>query len=84
MLEVNDISVAKGRNFDPMDPAIRYGIDRFPFDSAKLVIQTRMEVVGTKFRKVAGKVVSNSRLYWGLEVSFLDLLPPTHRNVPYT
>jgi hypothetical protein len=84
MLEVNDISVAKGRNFDPMDPAIRYGIDGFAFDSAKLVIQTRMKVVGTKFRKVAGKVIPNSWLYRGLEVSFLDLLPPTRRNVPYT
>jgi hypothetical protein len=84
MLEVNDISVAKGRNFDPMDPAIRYGIDGFAFNSAKLVIQTRMKVVGTKFRKVAGKVISSTWLYGGLEVSFLNFLAPTRRNIPYT
>jgi hypothetical protein len=65
-----------------MDPAIRYGIDRFALDSAKLVIQTCMKVVGTKFRKVAGKVISSTWLYGGLEVSFLDLLAPTRRNVP--
>jgi hypothetical protein len=65
-----------------MDPTIRYSINGFTLDATKLVIQTRMKVVGSKFREVAGKVVSNSRLYWGLEVSFLDLLPPTHRNVP--
>jgi hypothetical protein len=84
MLEVNDIPVAKGRNFDLMDPAIRHGIDGFALDSTKLVIQTRMKVVGSKFREVAGKVISSTWLYRGLEVSFLDLLSPTRRNVPYT
>jgi hypothetical protein len=84
MLEVNNIPVAKGGNLDLMDPAIRYGIDGFAFNSAKLVIQTRMKVVGTKFRKVAGKVISSTWLYGGLEVSFLNFLAPTRRNVPYT
>jgi hypothetical protein len=82
VLEVNDIPVAKGGNLDLMDPAIRYGIDGFAFNSAKLVIQTRMKVVGTKFREVSGKVISNSWLYRGLEVSFLNFLPPSPRNVP--
>jgi hypothetical protein len=67
-----------------MDPAIRYGIDGFALDSTKLVIQPRMKVVGTKFRKVAGKVISSTWLYGGLEVSFLNFLAPTRRKVPYT
>jgi hypothetical protein len=84
VLEVNDIPVAKGRDFDSMNPAFCNGIDRLAFDSAKLVIQTRMKVVGPKFRKVAGKVISSTWLYGGLEVSFLNFLAPTRRNVPYT
>jgi hypothetical protein len=67
-----------------MDPAIRHGIDGFALDSAKLVIQTRMKVVGTKFREVAGKVISSTWLYGGLEVSFLNFLAPTRRNIPDT
>jgi hypothetical protein len=82
VFEVNDIPVAKGRDFDPMNPTVGCSVDRFAFDSAKLVIQACMKVVGPKFCEVASKVISNSWLYRGLEVSFLNFLPPSPRNVP--
>jgi hypothetical protein len=82
VLEVNDIAIAKGRDFDPMDPAVCCSVDGFAFDTAKLVIQARVKVVGPEFSEVAGKVISNSWLYRGLKVSFLNFLPPSPKNIP--
>jgi hypothetical protein len=63
MLEVDDISIAKRRDFDSVYPSFGCGIDGFAFHSPKFVIQARMKVVGSKFRKVARKVISSPWLY---------------------
>jgi len=74
MLEVNDVAVAKRRNFNAMYPSLSCCIDGFPFHAAKFVIQPRMEVVRTQFREIACKVVSSPWFDGGLKISFLNRL----------
>jgi hypothetical protein len=63
MLEVDDIPVAKGGNFDAMYPTLCCCIDGLAFHSPKFVIQASMKVVGSKFREVASKVIPSPWLY---------------------
>jgi hypothetical protein len=52
MLQVEDIPIAKGGNFDPMNPTICHGIDWLSFYSPKLVVKPCVEVVWPEFGKV--------------------------------
>jgi hypothetical protein len=53
MLQVEDIAIAKGGDFDPMNPAICYGIDWLSFHAPKLIVKPGMEVVGPEFGKIS-------------------------------
>jgi hypothetical protein len=63
VFEVDDIPIAKRRDFDSMHPSFGCCIDGLSFYSPKFVIQARMKVVGTKFREVARKVITSPWLY---------------------
>jgi hypothetical protein len=62
MLQVNHISIAIGRDFDPMYPAICSCIDGFSLYTTKLIIQSCVKVIGTEFCEITGKVVSPTGL----------------------
>jgi hypothetical protein len=74
MLEVDYIAIAKGGNFDPMHPTVRYRVNRLSLDSPKFVIQSGMKVVGAEFREISRKEISASGFDRRAEIAFFDLL----------
>ena len=74
MLYIDDVAIAPGRDLDSVNPAISRSINWLTLDTAKLIVKSRMEVIGSKLREVAREVVSPTRLHRRTEESLLNLL----------